>query len=316
VRTLVGIEALDAPRSGSVVAIGTFDGVHLGHRGLIMQTMERAGELDAAGVVLTWDRHPATILRPDKVPALLASPERKLELLEAAGIDVVAILAFDQPFSQMSPEEFIDRVLVKGLRARAIYVGRNWRFGHKAAGNVDLLQATGAASGFEVDGVELQTVAGDVVSSSRVRRAITDGDMELARVLLGRPFDIDGRVVEGAARGKDLGFPTANLQVDPRLARPPLGIYAGMGRLGELSYEAAISVGVNPTFGGTEGTSPVSVEAHLLDFNDEIYGQTLRLEFHTRLRDEKRFDSVDDLITQIQADVTATHAFFERKRVT
>jgi riboflavin kinase/FMN adenylyltransferase len=305
-RTLVGIGALESSDRGSVVTIGTFDGVHLGHRGLIMQTIDRARELDATSVAITWDRHPAATLRPAAMPALLSSPERKIELLEETGVDMTVVLPFDEEFSQLSPQEFTQRVLVDGLGTRAVFVGHDWRFGHRARGNVDLLTEAGRQAGFEVDGVGLQTVAGEAVSSSRVRRAVADGDVELARVLLGRPYDLDGRVVKGAARGKDLGFPTANLEVDPSLARPSLGIYAGVAHVVGSTKPAAISVGTNPTFGSEDGAAPVTIEAYLLDFEREIYDETVRLEFWNRLRDEMAFDSVDALVAQIEKDVAET----------
>jgi riboflavin kinase/FMN adenylyltransferase len=307
-RTLVGIAGLEKPANGSVVTIGTFDGVHLGHRGLIMRTIEEAERLGATGVALTWDRHPAMTLRPDKTPPLLSSPERKIELLEATGIPATAVLPFDEEFSHRSPEDFVSTVLTSGLGARAVFVGYDWRFGHKARGDVDLLTTLGKGSGFEVHGVELQTIDGLPVSSSRVRAAIADGEMELARVLLGRPYDVDGVVVAGAARGKGLGFPTANLDVDASLARPPLGVYAGIAHVAGLSKPAAISVGVNPTFGGEVGVSPVNIEAFILDFSQEIYDQTLRLEFHARLRDELKFDSVEALKEQMTRDVEEARA--------
>lgn len=306
-RTTVGIDALEPPAgTGSVVTIGTFDGVHLGHRGLIMQAIEEAEERGAQSVAVTWDRHPAETLRPDKAPALLTTPDRKIELLGETGIDMTAVLPFDKEFSQLSPEGFVEQVLVAGLAAVSVYVGRDWRFGHRAAGTVELLTEMGKQHGFSVNGVDLQTISDEAVSSSRVRRAIADGEMELARVLLGRPFDVDGRVVRGAARGKDLGFPTANLEVDPKIARPPLGVYAGLARVSGLAKPAAISVGVNPTFGGKEGVSPVSIEAYILDFEAEIYDETVRLEFWARLRDEINFASVDDLIAQMGRDVEET----------
>jgi riboflavin kinase/FMN adenylyltransferase len=302
----VGLGALEPQPRGVAATIGTFDGLHLGHRMLIARTIEKAAELEAESAVITWDRHPAATLRPDKMPPLLASQERKVELIGEMGVDLLVVLPFDAELSHLSPEDFANEVLGSGLAARHVYVGHDWRFGHKAAGDVPLLKEIGARLGFEVEGVGLQEVADTAVSSSRVRRAVQDGDMGTARSLLGRPFDVDGLVVRGAARGKDLGFPTANLEVDPHLARPPIGIYAGVAHVGGLSRPAAISVGVNPTFGGERGSSPVNIEAYLLDFSDEIYGETVRLEFWERLRDELRFDSVEALIAQIQADVDQT----------
>lgn len=303
---MVGMHALEAPEGGASVTIGTFDGVHLGHRGLIMRTIEDAVQRGSTSVAITWDRHPAATLRPDKMPPLLSSAERKIELLEQTGIDAVVVLPFDDEFSHLPPEGFIEKVLADGLGTRSIFVGHDWRFGHKATGDVQLLRDKAERFGFDVHGVELQTVAGEPVTSSRIRRAVAGGDVELARALLGRPFDLDGQVVRGAARGKDLGFPTANLDIDPVLARPPLGVYAGVAHVAGLTKPAAISVGVNPTFGGEVGKSPVSVEAFLLDFTQEIYDEVVRLEFWFRLRDEARFDSIDDLIAQMNLDVEET----------
>jgi riboflavin kinase/FMN adenylyltransferase len=305
---MVGLGSLTPPAGGSVVTVGTFDGVHLGHRGLIARAIDSAEELGAESIALTWDRHPAETLRPDRLPPLLSSPERKLELIEETGVEAVAILPFDKELSLMAAEDFVREVLVGGLGARSVMVGHDWHFGHKAKGDVSLLGEMGPELGFEVHGVDLQNVAGAPVTSSRARRAVTSGDMDLARVLLGRPYDVDGVVVRGAARGKGLGFPTANLDVDPALARPPIGIYAGVAGVGTLKVPAAISVGVSPTFGGEEGKSPVTIEAYLLDFDDEIYDQTIRLEFWKRLRDELKFDSTEALVAQMDKDVEETRA--------
>lgn len=316
-KRMVGMEALQASEGGSSVAIGTFDGVHLGHRGLIMATLEQAEREGAEGIVLTWDRHPAQTLRPERTPPLLTSPERKIELLESTGVGTVAVLPFDASFAALGPQDFVERVLVRGLNARVVFVGSDWRFGHKAAGTTELLQELGDAHGFSVVPAPLQTVGGEVVSSSRIRAVIASGDMEQARVLLGRPYDLDGIVVRGAARGKDLGFPTANLDVPASLARPPLGVYAGVARVslltgtatGSVTRVAAISIGVNPTFtapGSSSGEPAVSVEAYLLDHDEDIYGATVRLEFWHRLRDEMRFDSVPALVEQMHRDVAET----------
>ncbi|HEU4480574.1 MAG TPA: bifunctional riboflavin kinase/FAD synthetase [Actinomycetota bacterium] len=305
-RSIVGIDAVSPPEGGSSVTIGTFDGVHLGHRSLIAQTIDIAHRLGTTSVAVTWDRHPAEILRPDKMPPLLSSATRKTELMGQTGIDVIAVLAFDEDFSHMPPERFVERVLVEGLACRSVLVGHDWRFGHRAKGDVPLLRKLGDEHGFEVVGAELLTVAGEPVSSSRIRKTVAAGDMATARVLLGRPFEVEGVVVRGAARGKGLGYPTANLQVDPAIVRPPRGVYAGVAEVAGLRKPAAISIGVNPTFGGEPGVSPVSVEAFLLDFDQEIYDDFVRLEFWKRLRDELKFASVDDLVAQMAKDVAAT----------
>lgn len=315
-RTLVGMAALEPPETGSVVTVGTFDGLHLGHRGLVTRTIDAAREIGAESVVLTWDRHPAATLRPAKLPPLISSAARKVELLEVSGIDLLALLPFDVALSELSPQDFVHRVLVQGLGVRGVLVGHNWRFGHKAKGDVDALKAFGDKLGFEVKGVDLQTIGGEPVTSSRVRKAIATGDLSLARTLLGRPFDLDGTVVAGAGRGRALGFPTANLEVDPQLASPPRGVYAGLAHVGDVTRPAAINVGVNPTFGGDPRTNPLTIEPYLLDFDAEIYGQTLRVEFWQRLRDEVRFESVEALVAQMADDVAATRALVGSERTT
>lgn len=304
-RVVVGIDALEAPANGAAVTIGTFDGVHLGHRALIARTIAEARERELTPVVLTWDRHPAATLRPEVAPPMLSSPERKIELLQETGAEMVAVLPFDVPLSQRPPESFVEDVLVKGLGARLVLVGEGWRFGKGRAGTVELLEELGRGFGFEARGVSLEEVGGEAASSSRVRKAVTAGDLRLAERVLGRPFDLDGVVEHGDARGKGLGFPTANLAIDPAIASPPVGVYAGRGRVGASWFPAATNVGVNPTFGG--GGQP-RIETYLVGFDGDLYGQTIRVEFWERLRDEKRFDSVDELIEQMGKDVAATEA--------
>jgi riboflavin kinase/FMN adenylyltransferase len=296
------VDELRAPELGSAVAVGTFDGVHLGHRALIAGTIATAEARGLASAVVTWDRHPLEVVRPDRVPPLLTSLTRKLELLEETHIDSVLALTFDDDFAHWSPERFVEDVLVAGLGARSVRVGHDWRFGHKASGDTELLAKLGEEHGFDVDGVRLETSADEPVTSTRTRAAVAAGDMELASTLLGRPFDIEGIVVRGDGRGATLGYPTANLDIDPALARPAQGVYAGRIRVKGEWYRAAVNVGKNLTFGG----EIVRVEAYVLDFDEDIYGETLRLEFWTRLRDELKFDSVDALIAQMDEDVVAT----------
>lgn len=307
---VVGIDALAAPPNGAAVTIGTFDGVHLGHRALIALTIAEARSRGLTAAVLTWDRHPAATLRPDKAPPMLSSPERKIELLKETGADVVAVLPFDVPLSQREPESFVQDVLVKGLGARLVLVGHGWRFGRRRAGTVELLEELGRDLGFEARGVTLEEVGGEAASSSRVRKAVTSGDLALAERLLGRPFDLDGVVEHGDARGAGLGFPTANLAIDPTIAAPPVGVYAGRARHTDSWFPAATNVGVNPTFGGA-GTP--RIETYLVGYEGNLYGEALRVEFWERLRDEKRFESVDDLIEQMGRDVEATKALVAQR---
>jgi riboflavin kinase/FMN adenylyltransferase len=302
---LVGLEALAAD-GGSAITIGTFDGVHVGHRALIARAKERAQELGVRSCLLTWDRHPNMTLRPDRVPPLLTTQERKIELVEETGIDLVVVLPFDETLSHWPPERFVTEVLVNGLGVRAVVIGEGWRFGHKAKGDIALLEKLGAEHGFETEPLPIIEIAGEPASSSRVRRAVADGDMELAELLLGRPFDYQGEVVRGDDRGAGLGFPTANIALTPGLVNPPRGVYAGTASVDRTTYPAAINVGVNPTFGGAETTTPMRIEAYLLDFANTLYGKTVRVGFLARLRDEIAFDSAEALVEQIEKDVAET----------
>jgi riboflavin kinase/FMN adenylyltransferase len=312
-KTLEGLDALRPPGSGTAVTIGTFDGIHLGHRALIAHTVAIAQERGLESAVVTWDRHPNVTLRPDKVPPLLTSQERKVELLDDLKQDLLVVLPFTHALSLWPPERFAKEVLAAGLGAKTIVVGRGWKFGHGGAGDVELLAELGRELGFDVQAVDLESAAGGPVSSSRVRDAVARGDLELARELLQRPFDIDGIVEHGDDRGKSLGFPTANISVEPRIVRPPRGVYAGRARAGEQWHVAAINVGVNPTFGGDPDTSPIQIEAYLIDFDDDLYGRTLRVEFWSRLRDEQKFATADALIEQMEKDVAETRALIETR---
>ncbi|MEA2509339.1 MAG: riboflavin kinase / adenylyltransferase [Actinomycetota bacterium] len=294
--------------AASAVTIGTLDGVHLGHQALAALTIEKARAIPGPALAITWDRHPSETLRPEHAPLLLSSLERKLELLEETGLDGTLVLPFDDELSGWSPQRFVTSVVVEGVRARSVVVGSDWRFGQRAAGDVPLLTELGREQGFEAEGVKLLEIAGGPVSSSRVRQAVANGDVVLARTLLGRAFDVDGTVIRGDARGKSLGVPTANLPLGPRMAYPLRGVYAGRARAGGGWYAAAINVGVNPTFGGDPRTSAPRIEAYLLEFEGDLYGQVLRVEFWRRLRDESKFDSAEALVEQIELDVQATRS--------
>jgi len=305
-RESVGLASLRPSENGAAVTIGTFDGVHVGHRALIARTVERARAAGASAVAVTWDRHPMETLRPDRVPPLLSSRERKMELLRETELDAIAVLSFDRELSSWAPERFVAGILVAGLNTSHVVVGEGWRFGHKASGDTDLLTKLGEESGFTVEPLPLAEAEGGPVSSTRIRQAVAAGDLQLVRSLLGRPFDIDGEVIPGDDRGTELGYPTANIDPDGSLAIPPLGIYAGRGKVGDDFYPAAIDVGVNPTFGGDPERTPARIEPYLLDFDGNLYGTMLRVEFWERLRDEIRFASVDDLIAQMAKDVEDT----------
>lgn len=311
-KVAVGLENVTPTDKGAAVTIGTFDGVHLGHRALIARATATGAAEGLDSVVVTWDRHPLMTLRPEVAPPLLSSPERKMELLTTTGVDRVAVIPFTEELSRWSPERFVDEVLVQSLSARAVFVGEGWRFGHKRAGDVELLQKLGEENGFEATAVDLSSGEGATVSSSRIREAVAHGDVDLAERLLGRPFDLDGEVRHGDDRGTELGFPTANIDLDPHLAHPARAVYAGRARVGESWFAAATNVGVNPTFGGDPEVTPVRIETFLLDFSGDLYGEVLRVEFWARLRDELRFASVSDLIAQMHRDVDATRKLVGR----
>lgn len=299
-----GLEALPLSDGPSVVTVGFFDGVHLGHQQVLRRTVEAAKERRARSVAVTFDRHPREILTPGGEPRLLTTVERKAASIEACGIDVLVVLAFTQELSEITAEDFVRDVLVAGLHAVQARVGANFTFGHKAAGTAETLASVGAPLGMTADEVELFTIGGRVVSSSSIRESLASGDLAWPAVALGRRFAVDGEVVSGAGRGKGLGYPTANLRTWPRLLLPGQGIYAGVAELFDGSrYAAAIDVGTNPTF----GVEPLHVEAFLLDFPEaELRGQQVSVEFWERLRDEVRFDSVDELVGEIARDVERT----------
>jgi riboflavin kinase / FMN adenylyltransferase len=298
-----GIERLPIGGGATAVTVGFFDGVHLGHRGLLDRTVELARRDGLRAVAVTFDRHPREVFSPGREPRLLTSLERKTSYIEAeTGVDTLVVLEFNEEFSRWPAEEFVERVLAKGMNARHVVVGENFTFGFRAAGTVDVLRALGGHRGFEVEAIGLLRQDGRVVSSSSVREALIEGDLDWPRTALGRRFVLDGHVVRGAGRGTGLGWPTANLRPLPRLLLPGQGVYAGRARHAEGSHRAAINVGTNPTF----GQEPFHLEAYLLDFDGDLLGQAVAVELWARLRDEKRFDSVEALSKQIGDDVERT----------
>ncbi|HLK93861.1 MAG TPA: bifunctional riboflavin kinase/FAD synthetase [Polyangia bacterium] len=310
-KVFAGAAAYAAARSAGdaplAVAIGNFDGVHLGHRALLDEARARAARRGGASAVLTFTPHPARLFAPAKAPALIMSLERRLELCAEAGIDVAIVEAFTPAFAAIEAEAFVRRVLGQDLAARDVVVGYDFSFGRGRRGDVALLSALGAELGIGVAVIPPVTVDGVPCSSTRIRELCAAGEVRRAAALLGRPVEIVGRVVRGAARGKALGFPTANLAPEGELS-PKLGIYAARARLldgpdASATHRAALSIGRNPTFTGEDGAAPVTVEAYLLDFDGDIYDRRLRLEVVDRLRDEQRFASVDALVRQIDADV-------------
>lgn len=295
------------PGKGAAVTIGAYDGVHLGHRALLRDLSERAASERLTTVVVTFDRHPASVVRPGSAPKQLTDLAQKLELLEQAGIDRTLVVPFDAARAQESAEDFVREVLVDELSARLVVVGEDFHFGRGRRGNVALLEQLGAEHGFEVLGVGLTGDGSEPVSSTRVRGLVSRGEVEEAARLLGRPHEVRGPVVHGDGRGgPELGFPTANVAVPEDIALPADGVYAGHFRRADGTvHPAAISVGRRPTF-YEPGTAPVLVEAYLLHFEGDLYGEHSRVSFAHHLRAELRFDSVEALIAQMKADVAAT----------
>jgi riboflavin kinase/FMN adenylyltransferase len=303
-----GSSALPLDVERSVVTVGFFDGVHLGHRAVLGRTVERARERGVRSVAVTFDRHPREILTPGSEPRLLTTVERKSALIEGTGIDVLLVLPFTEDFSRWPAERFVDEVLAGGLHAVHCVMGANFTFGHRAAGNVELLIEIGPSRGFTAERVELVELDGRRVSSSSVREALSAADLTWPEVALGRRFVLDGTVVTGAGRGHDLGFPTANLRTWPRLLLPGRGIYAGRAEVAGTGHVAAISVGTNPTF----GVEPLHVEAYLLDFDGDLVGLPMAVEFWSYLRDEARFESPEALVSAMREDVRRTRGLIVR----
>jgi riboflavin kinase/FMN adenylyltransferase len=292
---------------GSVVTIGVYDGVHLGHHAVLRLVRELADARDLAAVCVTFDRHPAEVVRPESAPKLLTTPEQKLELLDATGyLDLAFVLHFDKARSQEPAEDFVREVLVDAAHARMVVVGADFHFGRGRGGDVPLLQRMGAELGFEVIAMGLEAAPGGTIySSTRIRELLADGDVEAAAALLGRPHEVRGRVVEGDRRGRELGYPTANVAVPARWCLPADGIYAGTFRGGDgVERMASISLGRRPTF--YESADSSLLEAYVLDFDGDLYGQHVAVQFVRRLRGEERFESVEALVVQIGHDVEAT----------
>jgi riboflavin kinase/FMN adenylyltransferase len=288
-----------------VVTIGVFDGVHRGHQRIVGQVTEEAAELGLPVVVVTFDPHPVEVVRPGSHPPLLCTPRRRAELLAGLGVDAVWMLPFTAEFSRLGPDEFVRAVLVDRLHAARVIGGENFRFGHRAAGDVALLAELGEKYDFTAEGVPLLAVDGVLISSSEIRERLAAGDVAGAARDLGRPHRVEGVVVRGQQRGRTLGFPTANLETLPYTAIPADSIYAGwlasleVGGAEAERWPAAISVGTNPTFGDQER----SVEAYALDRADlDLYGVHVAVEFLARLRGMERFDSAEELIAQMHRD--------------
>jgi riboflavin kinase/FMN adenylyltransferase len=289
------------PRGPLSTAIGVFDGVHIGHQALIRQTAEGAKQLVGRALAATFDPLPIQALAPGAPPSALSDVDDRVRLLHAAGADDVVVFHFTKEFAALDADEFVRR-LVGAAEVRRIYVGEDFQFGHDRGGNVKTLAAAGAKQGFEVVVATPVMEGGEVVSSTRIRNLLLAGDVTAAARLLGRPYGVKGKVVHGEKRGRELGFPTINLSVPLQRLLPRDGIYAMTVRVRDEEVTAAASLGVRPTFGGSDRT----LEAYLLDWKGDVYGETIEAAFVKRLRDELRFASAEELTRQIARDVDAT----------
>jgi riboflavin kinase/FMN adenylyltransferase len=282
------------------LAIGVFDGVHLGHQQIIRQTVADARQHDALALVITFDRHPNVVVAPDRVPPLIYSLPQKLAAIESLGADTLLLVHFDRAFSGQTGEGFI-RGLARDLgKIQSICVGADFVFGRQRSGNVALLEKLGDELGFTVHGLAAVSLDNQIVSSTRIREAIRDGNLDAASQMLGRPYAISGRVVAGDGVGRKLGFPTANLEA-VGLVLPPNGVYLGLAKIGTKSRPVALNIGFRPTLTATE--PQLRVEAHLLDFSGDLYGQELEIEIGEKLRDEQKFGSLEELKAQIARDI-------------
>jgi riboflavin kinase/FMN adenylyltransferase len=287
------------------LAIGVFDGVHLGHQQIIRQTLADARQHDAIALVITFDKHPNSVVAPDRVPPQIFARSQKLRAIEALGADALLEIPFDKNFSEKSGEIFICELARDLGKIHSICVGADFVFGHRRSGNVALLKTLGAELLFQVHGHAAVALDGQLVSSTRIREMIRAGNFDAASQMLGRPYAICGRVIEGDRIGRELGFPTANLDV-ANLILPPNGVYSAVTKFRGQFYRVALNIGLRPTVASAQ--PQVRIEAHLLDFAGSLYGEELELELGVKLRDEKRFASPAELSAQIQQDVAAVRA--------
>jgi riboflavin kinase / FMN adenylyltransferase len=294
----------DVEPGPSVVTIGSFDGVHRGHQTLVRRAVDAASERGVRSVAVTFEPHPSAVVRPGSEPPYLQTLEDRITSLYVAGIDRVLVLDFTPALAALEPHEFLDRVLVGRLAPLKVVVGTNFRFGHKAAGDVVVLAEGGEQHGYEVEAVTLLELDGEPISSSSIRDRLADGDVAWPTRALGRPYEVVGEVVAGEGRGRTIGVPTANVAPVGGLLVPANGVYAGYARLGERSWPCVTNVGTRPTFDGRD----VTVESHLLDAEEELYGERLAVSFEHRLRGEQKFDGPDELVAQIRRDLDEARA--------
>jgi riboflavin kinase/FMN adenylyltransferase len=293
-----------------VIALGNFDGLHRGHLKIIERVKRGAAEHGGTPMAMTFDPHPPRIVRPDKAPPLLMTKAQRIEALHRAGVHCVAVVRFTKELSQWDADTFVRKVLVDWLRVSEVWVGANFLFGHDRSGTFSVLRGLGQSYGFRADKIDPVRYKDFVVSSTRIRRLVSEARMDEAAALLGRAYYVDGTIVEGRHRGRELGFPTANLETQNELV-PPNGVYATIMTIDGVVHGGVTNIGMRPTFGETTPT----IETHVLDFSGNLYGHTVRLAFVQRLRDERRFEDVDALRAQIDADKRRAERLFTRLAV-
>ena len=304
------LDELVAPLPNAVVTIGNFDGVHLGHREIFRRLVSRARELGGVSVVYTFVPHPLKVLAPERAPRLINTYAEKERLIEASCIDVLICARFTPETATLSADRFVEEILVKKIGVRHLVVGYDYAFGRNREGNAEFLRQKGEELGFEVEVLGPITGHGETYSSTRIRQMLTDGEVSGVVALLGRHFTLEGEVIHGAKRGGKLGFPTANLCTEKEILPKP-GVYAVKVRRGEKVFDGVVNIGCNPTF-CNEG---ISVEVHLLDFHEQIYGETLRLYFVKRLRDEMLFPTPEELSRAIEADIAGARKILAETRI-
>jgi riboflavin kinase/FMN adenylyltransferase len=305
-KVLRGLERRAVFPGGSVVAIGNFDGLHLGHQRILRALVKRAHGLGLPAVVLTFSPHPEKVLEGSRV-GMIQTLDQRLAGIRASGADAVVIAAFDRAFAGLTAAEFAERVIASSLRAKAVVVGENFRFGRSREGDVDVLRQLGGGLGFIVDAVPSTVRNGRVVSSSLIRRLLGEGRIEAANALLGRPYEITGHVVRGSGRGRELGFPTANIR--PLNEILPSGVFVTAAEMQGRSFPSVVNIGRRPTF----GAGRLQVEVHLLAFSGRLYRRRLTLRFLRKIRVEKRFAGPEGLVRQVQADIAMARSFLRRK---
>ena len=300
-----GLESIPRKESGFVATIGNYDGVHLGHQTILRRVLADARHRGVPSLLITFEPHPLSVVAPERAPRLLQTRRQKLLRLEECGVEQLLILPFDAKVAALDPDAFFETWLGRHLRFEAIHVGENFRFGHRRAGDVEALRRLGQRMGFAAHGVEAVRRDGEKVSSSTIRRCVAEGDVETAHTLLGRPFALDGSIRHGDGRGRTLQYPTANLNCENELL-PANGVYVTESTVRATRLPSVTNVGVRPTFNGQD----VRVESHVLDFDEEIYGEQMELHFLARLRGEQRFDSKEALVDQIARDRAAAESYF------